>query len=150
MPTDRTKMKAKYHPTVRADGTPLACREAAADVNGTPAFERLFLAAPACVCTVFADKGYDAESNRTLCRTSHAALCIHKRGQPHASGPGEYRWPVERTLSWLLENKRRGCATIAAVSSSDPYRRRDVYFWWQSNALGDSENRVLAKCFGRL
>ena len=33
---------------------------------------------------------------------------IHKRGRPHGSGLGRYRWPVERTLSWLLENKRLG------------------------------------------
>jgi hypothetical protein len=33
---------------------------------------------------------------------------IHKRGQPHGSGLGRYRWPIERTLRWLLENKRLG------------------------------------------
>ena len=56
--------------------------------------------------TVFADKGYDAESNRTLCRRFGAEPHIHKRKQPSGSGLGQKRWPVERSNAWLLENKR--------------------------------------------
>ena len=33
---------------------------------------------------------------------------IHKCSQPHGSGLGKRRWPVERTNAWLLENKRLG------------------------------------------
>jgi transposase len=57
---------------------------------------------------VYADKGYDAERHRELCRACKVRPFIHKRGRPHGSGLGRYRWPVERTLSWLLENKRLG------------------------------------------
>ena len=56
--------------------------------------------------TVFADKGYDAEANRTLCRDFGVEPCLHKRGQPHGSGLGKRRWPVERSNAWVLENKR--------------------------------------------
>jgi hypothetical protein len=44
--------------------------------------------------------------HRKLCRACKVKPFIHKRGRPHGSGLGQYRWPVERTLSWLLENKR--------------------------------------------
>jgi transposase len=57
---------------------------------------------------VYADKGYDAERHRKLCHACKVKPFIHKRGRPHGSGLGRYRWPVERTLSWLLENKRLG------------------------------------------
>ena len=108
-PTDRGKKGTKYHLAVRGDGIPVACRATAANVNDTVLFERLFLAAVAVMArirTVFADKGYDAEASRTLCRSFDAKPHIHKRGRPHGSGLGRKRWPVERTNAWLLENKR--------------------------------------------
>ena len=91
------------------DGVPVACVATAANVNDTLAFERLFLAAFAVmarVATVFADKGYDAEHHRELCRAFGAEPHIHKRRQPSGSGLGQRRWPVERSNAWLLENKR--------------------------------------------
>jgi transposase len=96
---------------VNGDGVPVACVATAANVNDTLMFERLFRTAHAVmdrVRTAFADKGYDAEANRDLCRKSRAEPCIGKRGQPHGSGLGKRRWPVERTNAWLLENKRLG------------------------------------------
>ena len=91
------------------DGVPVACAATAANVNDTLLFERLFLTAFAVVAkigTVFADKGYDAERNRELCRAFGAEPCLHKRGRPRGSGLGKRRWPVERSNAWLLENKR--------------------------------------------
>jgi transposase len=108
-PTDRAKRGTKYHIAVTGDGTPVACLATAAYVNDTVAFERLFLAAFAVLARieeVFADKGYDAEANRTLCRTFKAGPYIHKRGRARGSGLGRRRWPVERSNAWLLENKR--------------------------------------------
>ena len=108
-PTDRGKRGTKYHVAVTGDGIPVACAATAANVNDTLVFERLFLSAFAVVAriaTVFADKGYDAEANRALCRRFGAEPCIHKRGQPHGSGLGGRRWPVERSNAWVLENKR--------------------------------------------
>jgi transposase len=110
-PTDRAKMGSKYHVAINGDGTPVACRVTAANVPDTLLFERLFLAALAVMArirNVYADKGYDAERHRQLCRACQVKPFIHKRGRPHGSGLGRYRWPVERTLSWVLENKRLG------------------------------------------
>ena len=108
-PTDRAKRGTKYHVAVDGDGVPVACAATAANINDTLVFERLFLAAFAVVArirTVFADKGYDAERHRDLCRAFGAKPRIHKRGQPRGSGLGKRRWPVERSLAWLLDNRR--------------------------------------------
>jgi transposase len=110
-PTDRGKPGTKYHVAIDGDATPVACVATAANVNHTLVFERLFVAAFAVMArirTVFADKGYDAEPDRALCRAFEAEPCIHQRSLPHGSGLGKQRWPVERSLAWLLENKRLG------------------------------------------
>jgi transposase len=108
-PTDRGKRGTKYHVAVDGNGVPVACAVTGANVPDTLLFQRLFREAFAVLVrlrTVFADKGYDAEANRDLCRHSGAEPCIHMRGQPHGSGLGQRRWPVERSLAWVLENKR--------------------------------------------
>ena len=108
-PTDRGKRGTKYHIGTDGDGVPVACAVTAANVNDTLVFERLFLAAFAVMArirTVLADKGYDAEHHRRLCRQFGAEPQIHKRGRPHGSGLGKRRWPVERSNAWVLENKR--------------------------------------------
>jgi len=107
----RAKKGTKYHVAVNGDGLPVACAATAANVNDTVMFERLFRAAFAVVArvrTAFADKGHNAEANRDLCRTHGTERRIGKRGQPHGSGLGTRRWPVERADAWLLENKRLG------------------------------------------
>jgi transposase len=108
-PTDRAKRGTKHHVAADGDGVPVACAATAANVNDTLVFERLFLAAFAAMArirTVFADKGYDAERHRDLCRRFGAEPRTHKRGQPHGSGLGKQRWPVERSNAWVLENQR--------------------------------------------
>jgi len=108
-PTDRAKRGTKYHVAVTGDGIPVACTATAANVNDTLVFERLFLAAFAVIArirAVFADKGYDAEGNRALCRSFGAEPHIHRRGRSHGSGLGGHRWPVERSNAWVLENRR--------------------------------------------
>ena len=54
----------------------------------------------------FADKGYDAERHRDLCRRFGAKPRIHKRGQPRGSGLGKRRWPVERSNAWTARARR--------------------------------------------
>ena len=108
-PTDRAKRGTKYHVAVDGNGVPVACVATAANVNDTLVFERLFLAAYAIMAriwTVFADKGYDAEPHRDLCRFFGVTPQIYLRGQPPGSGLGQRRWPVERSNAWVLENKR--------------------------------------------
>lgn len=108
-PTDRAKSGTKYHVATTGDGVPVACAVTAANVNDTVLFERLFLAAFAVMArirTVLADKGYDAERHRELCRKFGVRPRIHQRGRAPGSGLGKRRWPVERTNAWLLENRR--------------------------------------------
>jgi transposase len=107
--TDRGKQGTKYHIATTGDGVPVACAATATNVNDTLVFERLFLTAFAVMAqlqTVFADKGYDAEHHRDRYRKFGAEPRIHKRGQPHGSGLGKRRWPVERSNAGVLENKR--------------------------------------------
>lgn len=54
---------------------------------------------------VFANPRHDAKSNHDLCRRFGAVPHIRQRRQPHRSGPGQRRWPVERGNAWLPENK---------------------------------------------
>jgi transposase len=99
-PTDRGKRGTKYHVAVDGDGVPVACTATAANVNDMLAFEWLFLAAFAVMTrirTVFADKGYDAERHRDVCRRFGIEPHIHKRGRSGGSGLGKRRWPVERS-----------------------------------------------------
>ena len=108
-PTDRGKRGTKYHLATTGDGVPVACAATAANVNDTVLFERLFLTAFAVLArlrTVCADKGYDAEDNREVCRGFGAEPRLHKRGRPRGSGLGRRRWPVERSNAWVLEDKR--------------------------------------------
>ena len=120
----------QYHIATDGDGVPVACAATAANVNDTLVFERLFLGAFAVMArirTVFADKGYDAEHHRDLCRRFGAEPRIHKRGRPRGSGLGKRRWPVERSNAWVLENRRLACATIGSASSSSPCCRAPAY-----------------------
>ena len=146
-PTDRAKRGSKYHVAVDGDGVPVACTASAANVNDTLAFERLFLAAFAVMVrirAVFADKGYDAQQHRDLCRRFGAEPHIHKRGQPRGSGFGQRRWPVERSNAWLLENKRLVYATTGSASSSSRCSRPHAYSWLLAASRRNSESRLLA------
>jgi len=108
-PTDRGKRGSKYRIGTDGDGVPVAWAMTAANVNDALVFERRFPAASAVMVrirTVSADKGYDAEHYRDLCRRFGAKPYIHKRGRPRGSGLGKRRWPVERSNAWVLENRR--------------------------------------------
>ena len=110
-PTDRAKAGTKYHIAVTGNGMPVACPVTGANVNGTVLFGPLFLGAMggmARIAKVSADKGYDAKRNRQLCLTYHVAPFIHERKRPSGFGLGRRRRPVERTIAWLLEDKRLG------------------------------------------
>ena len=55
---------------------------------------------------LLADRGYDSESHRQqlLCRGIEPVIA--KRNTYHGSGLGKFRWPVERTISWLHQFRR--------------------------------------------
>jgi transposase len=108
-PTDRAKRGSKYHVAVTGEGIPVACAVTGANVPDTVLFARLFRAALAVMArirTAYADRGYDAEGNRALCRRHGTLPCIGQRRHGHGSGLGRQRWPVERTNAWIGENRR--------------------------------------------
>ena len=148
-PTDRGERGTKYHVAVDGDGMPIACAATAANVNDTLLFERPFLTAFAVVArirTVFADRGYDAEHHRELCRafgaepspTSTSAVgradraWVNGAGRSSAATPGCWRTSASR------------CATTGSASSSRPCLRPPAYSWLQGGSHANSENRLLA------
>lgn len=55
---------------------------------------------------LLADAGYDSRHHRKELRTRLIKPLIRQRGIEHGSGLGKKRWVVERTLSWLHQNRR--------------------------------------------
>ena len=52
------------------------------------------------------DRAYDSEPHRRELRKRRTCPVLAKRRTPHGSGLGVYRWVVERTESWLHQNRR--------------------------------------------
>ncbi len=61
------------------------------------------LARPKAVLT---DAAYDSRKNRVGMRKRGLKPVIPKRGREHGSGLGELRHVVERTFSWLMNQRR--------------------------------------------
>jgi transposase len=55
---------------------------------------------------VIADRGYDHDKYRRLVRQRGIKPLMPRRQTEHGSGPGRYRWVVERTFAWLHNFKR--------------------------------------------
>jgi hypothetical protein len=55
---------------------------------------------------VFADRAYDHDKYRRAVRAKGIRPRIARRGQPHGSGLGVYRWVIERTIAWYHGMKR--------------------------------------------
>ncbi len=52
------------------------------------------------------DRAYGSNPHRRELRRRGCVPLLAQRMRPHGSGLGKYRWPVERTLSWLHQNRR--------------------------------------------
>lgn len=52
------------------------------------------------------DRAYDSNPHRRAVRERGGKPLLARRNTPHGSGLGKYRWPVERTLSWMHQNRR--------------------------------------------
>ena len=144
-PTDRAKRGTKYNVAVDGDGVPVACVATAANVNDTLVFERLFLAAYAVMArirTVFADKGYDAEHHRDLCRFFGVTPRIYQRGQhpdrDWASAAG--LWSA--ATPGCSRTSGSPCATTGLASSSSRCCRAHASSWLQNASRANSDNRL--------
>jgi transposase len=56
--------------------------------------------------SVLGDRGYDSEPHRQQLRQKGIRPVLARRGTENGSGLGVYRWVVERSLSWLHQNRR--------------------------------------------
>ncbi|MGS2619244.1 IS5 family transposase [Micromonospora sp. LZ34] len=55
---------------------------------------------------LFADRAYDHDKYRKAVRRKGIRPRIARRGQPHGSGLGVFRWVVERTIAWYHGMRR--------------------------------------------
>jgi transposase len=118
-PVDRGKAGSKYHLLIDATGLPLAVGLSAANTHDSQLLERLVDAVPAIIgprgrpgrprrrpAKLHADKGYDFPGCRRLLRRRGICPRIARRGVESSQRLGRHRWKVERSLAWLLANRR--------------------------------------------
>jgi transposase len=118
-PTDRGKRGSKRHLVVDGAGIPLAVAHTAANVHDSKMLEELVDAIrPICgprgragrprkrPKKLHADKGYDFRRCREALRKRSIKIRIGRRRVDSSERLGQYRWVVERTLSWLNRYRR--------------------------------------------
>lgn len=115
-PTDRRKLGSKHHLITDAHGAPFAAILTAANVNDVTQLMPLVDAIPPIAGRpgpprrrperVQGDTGYESGAHESELRERGIIPIIGHRGRKHGSGLGKTRWPIERTLSWLHQNRR--------------------------------------------
>ena len=118
-PVDRGKPGSKYHLLIDAIGIPLAVGLSAANTHDSQLLEQLVDAVPAIIgprgrpgrprkrpVKLHADKGYDFPGCRRALRRRGISPRIARRGVESSQRLGRHRWKVERSLAWLLANRR--------------------------------------------
>jgi transposase len=115
-PTDRRKKGSKHHMVTDANGIPLAVRLTGANRHDITQLLPLVSDIPAIAgkvgrplrrpASVLGDRAYDSEPHRQQLRRKGIQPILAKRCSDNGSGLGIYRWVVERSLSWLHQNRR--------------------------------------------
>jgi transposase len=118
-PVDRGKPGSKYHLVIDANGIPLTVGLSAANTHDSQLLEPLVDAIPAVIgprgrpgrphrrpAKLHADKGYDDPICRRVLRHRGISPRIARRGVESSQRLGRHRWKVERSLAWLLANRR--------------------------------------------
>jgi transposase len=115
-PVDRSKPGSKHHVITDAGGIPLVCSVTAADRNDISEMAPLVNALPAVAGkpghprrkpdALQGDLAYDSEPHRQGLRLMGIEPILPEKVIDDDTGLGETRWPVERTLSWLHQNRR--------------------------------------------
>ena len=115
-PTDRGKKGSKHHILTDGKGVPLAASLTAANRNDITEMLPLVDAVPPVAGKpgrprqrpdkLYADRGYDGEEKREALRERGIEPKIAKRGKPHGSGLGVFRYVAEQCISWLHGFKR--------------------------------------------
>ena len=115
-PVDRAKPGSKHHLITDACGIPLASSVTAANVNDVTEMAPLVNKLPEVSGKVGhprrkpdalqGDLAYDSEPHREGLRQMGVEPVLPERGIDDQEGLGETRWFIERTLSWLHQNRR--------------------------------------------
>jgi transposase len=115
-PVDRGKPGSKHHVITDANGIPLTCSVTAANRNDISEMAPLVNQLPEVAGkpghprrkpdALQGDLGYDSEPHRWGLRLMGIEPVLPEKGFDDDSGLGATRWPVERTLSWLHQNRR--------------------------------------------
>jgi hypothetical protein len=116
-PVDRGKPGSKYHLLVDAGGVALS----AANTHDSLLLEQLVDAVPAIIgprgrpgrprrrpAKLHADKGYDYPRCRQALRRRGIRARVARRGLDSSQRLGRHRWRVERSIAWLVSNRRLG------------------------------------------
>jgi transposase len=115
-PPDRRTCGSKPHVLTDGQGVPVAALVTGAHRHEVTQLLPLLEAIPPVRGTrgrprrrprrVQGDRGSDSEPHRQALRARGIPPVLAKRGTPHGSGLGIYRWVVERTLAWLPQWRR--------------------------------------------
>ncbi|MEU6289878.1 IS5 family transposase [Streptomyces sp. NPDC046988] len=110
-PVDRARPGSKHHLIVDGQGIPLAVSLTGGNRNDVTQLEPLLDKIPAVAGQVgrprrrpdalLADRGYDHDKYRRLLWQRGIRPAIARRGEPHGTGLGIFRYVVERTIAWL-------------------------------------------------
>ncbi|WP_420834109.1 IS5 family transposase [Streptomyces yunnanensis] len=110
-PVDRARPGSKHHVVTDAQGIPLAVSLTGGNRNDVTQLLPLLDKIPPVAGVVgrprhrpdalFADRGYDHDKYRRLLWQRGIRPVIARRGEPHGSGLGIFRYVVERTIAWL-------------------------------------------------
>ena len=115
-PTDRRKKGSKHHLVTDANGLPLAVKLTGANRHDVTQLLPLVDSIPPIAGKVgrpmqrpecaMADRAYDSQPHRCQLRARKIVPLLAERRTENGSGLGIYRWVVERTISWLHQNRR--------------------------------------------
>jgi len=115
-PTDRRKPGSKHHLIVDGRGVPLEVQLSAANRPGIMQLLPLVANLPAVrgkpghprsrPDKLYGDRAYDCEPARSILRWLGIQPFLARRGTTHGSGLGKVRYVVERTFSWLHQQRR--------------------------------------------
>ncbi|MEV8248663.1 IS5 family transposase [Streptomyces rochei] len=110
-PVDRAGPGSKHHLIVDGQGIPLAVSLTVGNCNDVTQLVPLLDKIPAVAgqvarprrrpAALLADRGYDHDKYRRLLWQRGIRPVIARRGEPHGTGLGIFRYVVERTIAWL-------------------------------------------------
>jgi transposase len=114
-PVDRSKPGTKHHVITDARGLPLVGSMTAANVDDVTELAPLFNRMPAVAGkpgrprrkpdALQGDLAFDSEPHRQGLREMGVEPILPEKVDDQ-EGLGEHRWPVERTLAWIHQNRR--------------------------------------------